>query len=129
MADEIIKVLDDLSQRFGIAVDWSNQNMLPYLQTLGNKLVHYEIGMALMYITIGILLICVSRVTYKKWKEAANKQGYSSDEEFFGVITALLFIVGVCFIGFNVPTIITGITFPEKMIVEKGLEMLKEYRR
>ena len=129
MADEIIKVLDDLSQRFGIAVDWSNQNMLPYLQTLGNKLVHYEIGMALMYITIGILLLCASRFAYKKWKEAANKEDYSSDEEFFGIITVILFIAGACFIGFNIPTIITGITFPEKLILEKGLEMLKQYTR
>lgn len=82
MADEIIKVLDDLSQRFGIAVDWSSQNMIPYLQTLGNKLVHYEIGMALMYITIGILLLCASRFTYKKWKGVESKN-YLSDEDFF----------------------------------------------
>lgn len=129
MADEIIKVLDDLSQRFGIAVDWSNQNMLPYLQTLGNKLVHYEIGMALMYITIGILLLCASRFTYKKWKEYANKDGCLDEVEICAVATVVLVIAGACFIGFNVQTIITGITFPEKLIVEKGLEMLKQYRR
>lgn len=74
MADEIIKVLDDLSQRFGIAVDWSSQNMLPYLQTLGNKLVHYEIGMALMYTTIGILLLCASRFTYKKMEKRRKQK-------------------------------------------------------
>ena len=128
MADEIIKVLDDLSQRFGIAVDWSSQNMMPYIQTLGNKLEHYEIGMALMYITIGILLLCASRFTYKKWKGAESKN-YLSDEDFFAVITVILFMAGACFVGFNVPTIITGITFPEKLILEKGLEILKQYTR
>lgn len=30
MSDEIIKVLDDLSKRAGIAIDWTSQNVLPY---------------------------------------------------------------------------------------------------
>lgn len=34
MRDEIIKVLDDLSERLGIAVDWTSQNVLPYLQEI-----------------------------------------------------------------------------------------------
>ena len=32
MSDEIIKVLDDLSDRVGITIDWTSQNVLPYLQ-------------------------------------------------------------------------------------------------
>ena len=31
MSDEIIKLLDDLGQRFGIAIDWSSENMMPYI--------------------------------------------------------------------------------------------------
>lgn len=34
MSNEIIKVLDDLSERLGIAIDWSSQNVMPYLQDL-----------------------------------------------------------------------------------------------
>lgn len=128
MADEIIKVLDDLSRRFGIAVDWSSQNMMPYLQTLGNKLVHYEIGMAILWIVIGILCICSVKFWNKKYKQAKEDCDYDL-ECLFELCAVLFFVCGVGFIIWKVPTIITGITFPEKLIVEKGLDMLKEYRR
>ena len=32
MSNEIIKVLDALSDKLGIAVDWTSENVLPYLQ-------------------------------------------------------------------------------------------------
>lgn len=31
MSDEIIKILDDLGQRFGVVIDWSSENVMPYL--------------------------------------------------------------------------------------------------
>lgn len=31
MSQEIINVLDNLGEKFGIAIDWSNENILPYL--------------------------------------------------------------------------------------------------
>ena len=34
MSEEIIKILDDLGRRFGILIDWSSKNILPYLQDL-----------------------------------------------------------------------------------------------
>lgn len=34
MSEEIIKVIDELGKRFGIVIDWSNQNIIPYLQEL-----------------------------------------------------------------------------------------------
>lgn len=47
MSDEIIKVLDDLSRRLGIAVDWTSSNALPYLQQLAQKYVNYKLLQAL----------------------------------------------------------------------------------
>lgn len=34
MSQEIIKVLDNLCEKFGIAIDWTSQNVKPYLQEL-----------------------------------------------------------------------------------------------
>ena len=31
MSDEIIKVIDELGKRFGIVIDWSSENVLPYI--------------------------------------------------------------------------------------------------
>jgi len=42
MANEIIKVLDNLGEKFGIAIDWSSANVVPYLQDLMTRIVKYE---------------------------------------------------------------------------------------
>ena len=60
MSDEIIKVLDDLSQRFRIAVDWTSANMLPYLQMLTRKYVNYRLAMSVMELIVGILLFAAA---------------------------------------------------------------------
>lgn len=43
MSDEVIKVIDALAERFGIVIDWSSENVIPYLQQLCDKYITYEI--------------------------------------------------------------------------------------
>ena len=44
MSEEIIKVLDALAEKFGVAVDWTSANVIPYLEQLCSKCVNYEIA-------------------------------------------------------------------------------------
>lgn len=37
MGEEIIKVLDALAEKFGLAIDWTSNNVIPYLETLCGK--------------------------------------------------------------------------------------------
>ena len=37
-----IQVLDELSKKFGLMVDWSQQNIQPYVQDLMSRVVGYE---------------------------------------------------------------------------------------
>ena len=41
MSNEIIKVLEYLGEKFGIAIDWTQQNVLPYVQDLAGRFVKY----------------------------------------------------------------------------------------
>lgn len=34
MSEEVIKILDALAEKFGLAIDWTSANVLPYLQQL-----------------------------------------------------------------------------------------------
>ena len=77
MSDEIIKVLDDLSQRFGIAVDWTSSNALPYLQELTKKYVNYKLAMSAMELALGILFFVVAVKLVKE----AKRQHYKAKEE------------------------------------------------
>ena len=34
MSDEVVKILDALADKFGIAINWTSANVIPYLQQL-----------------------------------------------------------------------------------------------
>lgn len=57
MSDEIIKVLDNLGQKFGIAIDWTSQNILPYLQDLMNRFISLQSTKAIIWIVILSVLV------------------------------------------------------------------------
>ena len=44
VSSEIIEVLDYLGEKFGIAIDWTSNNVLPYLQALVDKFIKWEIS-------------------------------------------------------------------------------------
>lgn len=50
-SNELITVLDYLAQKLGIAVDWTSDNVMPYLKDLCDRFIEYEIFNSFM--TIG----------------------------------------------------------------------------
>ena len=54
VSDQIIKVLDNLCEKFGLAIDWSSKNIQPYLEELMAKAVNYKIAMSIMWLISGI---------------------------------------------------------------------------
>lgn len=43
-SSQFIEVLDALCAKFGIAVDWTSQNVVPYLTDLAARIITYEIS-------------------------------------------------------------------------------------
>jgi hypothetical protein len=56
-AEEIIKVINELCNKFGVAIDWTSQNVMPYLQELMGRIVKYKIIGTSIGLGIGILMI------------------------------------------------------------------------
>lgn len=54
-AEEIIKVINELCNKFGVAVDWTSQNVMPYLQELMGRIVTYHI----VWKSVTIALYCI----------------------------------------------------------------------
>lgn len=50
MTDEIIKLLDELAKRFGIAIDWTSENVMPYLEDLFGRFITYNIVVDVFWI-------------------------------------------------------------------------------
>ena len=136
MSDEIIKVLNDLSQRFGIAVDWTSANVLPYLQELTQKYVNYRLAMSIVELVGGIMLFVVAMKLIKEakhqhYKAEEEKRSYFDDNFHDGIAiaccagAAFAIIIDIVLIPNALGDIIACMTFPEKLILDELLQMIK----
>ena len=66
VSDQIIAVLNDLCEKFGVAIDWSSENIIPYLQALCEKYIHYEIATSIAYIVLACIGIAITMFIVKK---------------------------------------------------------------
>lgn len=125
MSDEIVKILDDLGQRFGIAIDWTSGNVMPYLQDLMSRYINYEVMTSVVWIVVALIVIIGLSIGIPAINKHANKvleEDYSSDWDFgkWVVICVFIIIIG-CFVLCvicQVFDIVTCYTIPEKMIFE-----------
>ena len=57
ISSQVIEVLDSGCEKFVIAIDWSHQNVLPYLEDLSGKYIKYEIVTSIAWIIFFSLAI------------------------------------------------------------------------
>ena len=137
ISEQVIKVLDAVCDKFGIAIDWTNNNVMPYIEQLGNKIVAYDICMSIMWLIIGCTIPLTGAIFIKKFLnekklEAEDKSNdyYFTDgslngaEDCYFVIGILLVVAIVIGIA-NIQSIIQGIVFPEKTIIEFITQYIK----
>lgn len=115
VADQIIQVINDLCQKFGIVIDWSAENLIPVAEHLGGRIMNWCIAENIFGIVFCAILVAVGIVvavkTYGKCK------GYGGYETIVILSTAITLIGGA---GFCVSTfdIVKCLTFPELRIFE-----------
>ena len=127
MSSEIIKVLNALSDKLGIAVNWTSGNILPYLQQLCDKCVKYEMVSSIIWIIIGIglligcaILIKLAIYCYKKYNESDGR--YSGWDIWSGLsimFAVIISVLGIWVIIEQTFDITMCITFPEKIIIDE----------
>lgn len=133
VSDEIIKVLDALCEKFGIAIDWTATNVLPYITTLFAKLVSWEIWSSVAWMGIMLFLSIASIIAAKRlcptFKAGLEKDARNYDIGWsIASVFAIIGLIGinlatVIVIGEQVMDIIKCVTFPEMHVFEyiKGL--------
>lgn len=128
VSDQIIQVLDALCEKFGIAIDWTSANVLPYLTTLMSKLVLWEIWSSVAWMGIFAILVVISVIGIKRLTPVF-KAGIERDKRTYDCdwqIGSILAIIGLCIlylatilvIGTQIMDIIKCCTFPEMFIFE-----------
>lgn len=110
-SSEAISIIDYIASKFGIAIDWSSQNILPIIQDLAGKYITWEISTSIAWIMVAIIheiiLITLIRNDCKSW--------HSGVIAIFGGIIAVSLIPAVVIQIFD---IIRCITFPELQIFQ-----------
>ncbi len=126
IANSFIAVLDELGKKFGLMVDWSQQNVQPYVQELMGRIIKYEIFKSALGLIMGIgilasVVICIVflmrryQKDLKEWKDnGIGRWGKPYAEDYIlSVFLILPISLGVLMIVFNVIQIAKCLTAPE----------------
>ena len=123
MSEEIIKILNILSEKIGISINWMQENIIPYLEQICQKYVNYEIATSIVWIIIGLLFITFLMYFNKSLKNYKNSINKNRDDflYFISFIVIIFFIISISIIIIitQIFDIVTCITFPEKIIIDE----------
>ena len=131
ISEQVIKVLDAVCDKFGIAIDWTSNNVIPYIQQLGNKIIIYDIYNSIMWLVIGGIIPLIVAILIKKFlnkkkleaKERMNDYYYTDGSLDEGAwccyaMIIVLIIIAIILTTSNIESIIQDVVFPEKTIIE-----------
>ena len=109
----IIEVLNYLGEKFGIVIDWSSQNIMPYIVELCGKFISWEIATSWMFVVLGgmFLLLGIFFIGY----EISQEWTYDG---FLFVLGLIMIVIAFSIIGAQFYDIITATYFPEKTIFD-----------
>ena len=123
ISSEIIEVLDYLGEKFGIAIDWTSNNVLPYLQTLADKFIKWEISTSIVWIIIAVFVIAMIIVLMNlKGVREINEE---TDGMLWIPIIALI-LASFMIICVQIFDIVECNLFPEKALYDFIKVMLKQ---
>ena len=134
VSDEIIKILDFIGEKFGVAIDWTDSTIISYIEQLFQKFVRYEIATSIIWISIAVICFMFSlkiiKNIYPKSKEILMicHRDYTVDETLIIIsfILLILLSLGVICIGiYQIFDIVECITFPEKAIYEYIMSVIE----
>lgn len=121
LSNQIIEIIEYLCAKFGIAIDWTSENILPYIETLCNKYIRWEIATSSAWIILSFILILIGIIIIKKhWQE------FSIDTQYIISIVGLFVLpLLILSISIQIFDIIKCCTFPEMQIYEYLSSLMK----
>lgn len=124
--NQTIQVLDAICEKFGIAVDWTADNVIPYVQELSTRFVRYQLIRSILSIILILIAIGVfGYLTYFFCKKASKIDEYDDRKIYIQVAAGLVAIILITFLIIGMIEIVSSTeriilctTFPEKLIID-----------
>ena len=138
-SEQVISILDDLSKRFGVVVDWSSENILPYAQDLCTRMTKYElvkhISTLIILIIMMIIGITLLGKVFSEWKNIKKGKLENNDSIYFErvqyrgieltgigwtfiIVGSIIMLITVMCIPCCIEDIIECVYLPEKVIID-----------
>ena len=133
-SEEFINIFNFLGEKLGIVIDWSNENVIPYIETLCGKILSWNITTNIFWmVLVTIIFAFAGRFAYVHCKCFDYYCGYDTESSMKcnKLIEwdddALVFTIGVCFVIMLISFItfcccsydmIKTIVFPELKLFE-----------
>lgn len=121
--NELVELLKELASQMGIAVDWTSENIRPYIMDIMNKLAKYEIFTSAIWILFLVIVIFIAskllRMSHKKFKD---EEDYEWDEAVFGgtaIVLSIVILIASVGIVFECHDIGKALYMPEVLLIEQ----------
>lgn len=124
LSQNVIEIFDDLCKKIGIVIDWSAENVMPYITDLFERFIKFETGTSIFYITLSIFICIVVGIISLSSRKLAKEVDYDEDFPvsrvyFISTIAAIvLSIAAIIVIGCQIYDIIQAIYLPEKTLYD-----------
>lgn len=123
-ANKAVEVIDALCEKFGIVVNWTGANILPYAEDLMSRFVKWKIGTSIFWMCfipiLTLIVFFVAKYFHKKAVELDYDPDY--DEVWLAIICWIIFaglaLASIIVVGCNIYNIIECLTIPEKVIID-----------
>lgn len=122
VSNQIIAVLDAICEKFGIVIDWTASNVMPYLQDLCKRIVTYEIATSVAWIILQVVIVVLAfYIRNKKVKPLSEM-----DDDVIATVTcAIIAAIALIVVCVQVTDIIKALTIPEITIYKFAKPFLK----
>ena len=121
-SNEIIKILDDLGKRIGFAIDWSNKNVMPYLEELMRRFIMWEIATSIIWIILGVVMTSLGGFSARHiWENRDSYDDFGDIYEgitWFFVLCLVLLVAGISVVITQCFDICRAVYLPEMTIYQ-----------
>lgn len=130
MENNAISVIDALCDKFGIMIDWTSQNAVPYLQHLMDSAVKMKITqdicIVITLVLASVFFLCLGKKIRKNenfnWEENAGPLEFS----YLGamILYVVCALAAFVFVIYTIYDVSACVTFPEKVFMDMVIDYM-----
>lgn len=118
-SNQIIELLKELANQLGIAVDWTSENIKPFITDLMMRNAKYELFTSLIWIAFALIVAIMCIVMIKRVNKE-NREGDLPDDDCCGltVLFAILFVMASIIFFCQIYDVGKALYMPELLLLE-----------